>query len=168
MNILEIGGGTNPSYCKRFNNGTNIDILQHELVDITHDLRMFPYPFQDNEFDMIYNKFVIEHLGWRNIEKFIRELHRIVKLGHKVITIAPDLRKQCEIILRKKELSLEPDVQMLFGDQNYADNKWGFNAHASSLSSELYDKLFRIAGFSHVNINIIPQWIADIEIVAIK
>lgn len=167
-NILEIGGGFNPTYCKKFGNGTNVDILQDPFVDIVHDLRKFPYPFQDNEFDMIYDKFVIEHLGWRNIEKFIGEIYRILKSGCKVITVAPDLRKQCEILLSKKELSLIPDIQMIFGDQNYEDEKWQYNAHSSSCTSELYEKLFRNAGFRYVNISPTPQWIADIEIVAIK
>ena len=166
-NILEIGGGFSPKYCRRLNNGINIDILDHELVDIKHDLRKFPYPFENEEFDMVYNKFVIEHLGWRNLEKFAEEIYRILKPGCKAITIAPDLRKQCEIILREKELSLE-HIKMIFGDQNYLDDKWQYNAHSGSCSSELYEKLFINVGFRYINIVSIPQWMADIEITAIK
>lgn len=166
--ILEIGGGSNPTFCKKFGNGINIDILDNELIDIVHDLRKFPYPFKDEEFGMVFNRFVIEHLGWRNVEKFVQEMFRITKQGGKAIIIAPDLRKQCEIILTKKAIDLEPDIQMIFGDQNYEDDKWIYNAHCSSLTPELYEKLFRIAGFKHINIAGIPQWPADIEIIAIK
>lgn len=162
MKILEIGGGTNPVYCKKFNNGINIDILQHELVDITHDLRKFPYPIQDKEFDIVYNKFVIEHISWRLLDKFIGEIYRILKDGGKAITICPDLYKQCEIILNKKgqnlEINLEPDIQMIFGDQNY-----DWNYHASSCTPELYEKLFKNAGFENIDIKQFSEYEIIIE-----
>lgn len=170
--ILELGGGFNPKHCKAFGNGINMDILDHQLVDIHHDIRKFPWPVEDNTTDLLYNKFVIEHVGWRNLLSFIKEMHRVVKPGGRVITIAPDLRRQMEYALRysKWELDKEPAsiVQMLYGDQNYEEDKWQWNAHASSCDEDLYRRLFIKAGFKYFHAEPLPIWNCDLEMVVIK
>ena len=41
----------------------NLDIVKHKGVDVVHDLNKFPYPFKNGEFDEIYARFILEHLG---------------------------------------------------------------------------------------------------------
>ena len=166
--IVELGGGFSPSYCKRYGTGINMDVLDHELVDIKHDLRILPLPLKDNEVDEIYSKFFLEHVSWRILPKFIKDVHRILKPGGRAVFIVPDLRKQMEFVMRREQFTLEPVVQMIFGDQNYEDDKWQWNAHASSCSSELYEALFKQAGFSHFHSSPLPNWFTDIEITGIK
>jgi predicted SAM-dependent methyltransferase len=57
MKKLNVGCGNRilPGY-------VNIDIVQGPGVDVVHDLNEFPYPFKDNEFDVIYADNVIEHV----------------------------------------------------------------------------------------------------------
>ena len=55
----------------------NLDISPYPGVDVLHDLNKFPYPFEDNTFDYVYSEHTIEHLD--NLEKTIKELHRICK-----------------------------------------------------------------------------------------
>jgi ubiquinone/menaquinone biosynthesis C-methylase UbiE len=163
MNVLEVGGGELPSYSKKFGNGINIDIRPHELVDIVHDLEKFPYPFEDNTFDLVYSRYAQEHINWRVLRDFLKEEYRILKPGGRVTAICPNLRAQCEIICRTKELDLEQWVCMIFGDNNYDDN-----SHKSSLSPELAEKLYLEAGFKDFTWYPLPQWSGDMVVQAIK
>jgi len=55
----------------------NLDINKKVKADIYHDLDKFPYPFNDNEFDIILASHVLEHLD--DISKVMKELYRISK-----------------------------------------------------------------------------------------
>ena len=167
--ILELGGGTAPAYCRAYNNGINMDILDSPLVDIKADLRKLPLPVKDNEYEEVYLRFLIEHISWRILPNFIKELYRITKPGGKVRIIAPNLRVQCYMIACEKEIKLQPGgCQMIFGDQNYEDDKWQWNAHASSAPPELYEKLLRDAGFKYISIVPLIGWSGDQEIISLK
>lgn len=54
----------------------NLDKYNLEGVDVVHDLKMFPYPFEDDTFDYILCNDIIEHL---DLIDTMRELHRILK-----------------------------------------------------------------------------------------
>lgn len=53
------------------------------------------FPFEDNTFDMIFSKSVIEHL--HNPENFLRESWRVLKPGGRIITLTPDWQTQLYI-----------------------------------------------------------------------
>ena len=55
--------------------------------DVMHDLSIFPYPFEDNSFDLIEADHVIEHLG--SPFRVIKELHRIGRNNAKVSIKTP-------------------------------------------------------------------------------
>lgn len=65
----------------------NVDIVKLDGVDIVCDLNKQPYPFADEEFDEIYADNVLEHLD--NFIDVMRELHRILKGGGKLIVKVP-------------------------------------------------------------------------------
>jgi ubiquinone/menaquinone biosynthesis C-methylase UbiE len=52
------------------------------------DLENHIWPFPDNNFDIIYNKSLMEHL--RNPDKFLLEARRVLKPGGKIICLIPD------------------------------------------------------------------------------
>jgi SAM-dependent methyltransferase len=56
-----------------------VDINPRTVADVIHDLNAVPYPFSDNEFDIIIAEHVLEHLG--NLIQIVEELHRILKPG---------------------------------------------------------------------------------------
>ena len=77
LRILEMGGGHNPF---------PFDEEKYAVVrvdwnpvgtDVVHDLNEFPYPFDDNSFDIIYSSHCIEHL--ENKLKVFWEIHRLLK-----------------------------------------------------------------------------------------
>jgi len=59
-----------------------IDINKKVNPDVVHNLNKFPYPFKDNQFDIIIADNIIEHL--EDIPKVMEELHRICKNGAKL------------------------------------------------------------------------------------
>lgn len=65
----------------------NVDIHPHLEPDVIHDLNIFPYPFADNEFDLIEASHVLEHLG--DIFGAMKELHRILKPDGRLIINVP-------------------------------------------------------------------------------
>ena len=64
-----------------------IDRVQAVNPDVVHDLDVFPYPFEDNSFDRIRMRHVVEHLS--DIVKLMEEVHRIGKPGAEVEIITP-------------------------------------------------------------------------------
>ena len=65
----------------------NLDIKKLPGVDVIHDLTKFPYPFEDNTFNIIEIHHVLEHL--ENPLKVMRELWRLSKSGGEVIIAVP-------------------------------------------------------------------------------
>lgn len=65
----------------------NLDNNPNVKPDVVHDLNIYPYPFEDMEFDEIYLDHVAEHLD--NIIMLIQELYRIGKCGCKITIKCP-------------------------------------------------------------------------------
>ncbi len=65
----------------------NIDWDKRTNPDFVHDLNKFPYPFKDNEFDLIEADHVLEHLD--DAFGVMKELHRISKGKAGVIIRVP-------------------------------------------------------------------------------
>ncbi len=72
--ILDVGCGIN-----KIPGSTGIDIDEKSHADIKHDFNVYPFPIEDNSFDKIYAKHIIEHLD--DPQGFINELTRILKPG---------------------------------------------------------------------------------------
>lgn len=57
-----------------------LDIIKNSSVDIVHDLSKFPYPFNRQEFDIVYASHLLEHIQDNRIFfRLIKEIHRILK-----------------------------------------------------------------------------------------
>lgn len=148
-NVLEIGGGQKPLPFPHI----NID-LQGKTV---HDLETFPYPFKDEEFDMIVGLYVVEHLSWHVMNDFAKEIYRLLKPGGKAIFLVPNTYEQCKKIV--EEGINENTIPMLFGGQEF-NPRW-LGSHKTGFSPEFAKKLF-----SDFDVNIIapmPDVILQVE-----
>lgn len=65
----------------------NLDWNKLVEPDVVHDLNNVPYPFSDNEFDLVNASHVLEHLEKPFI--IMEELHRILKPNGKLIVRVP-------------------------------------------------------------------------------
>ncbi|MCF7815436.1 MAG: class I SAM-dependent methyltransferase [Candidatus Pacebacteria bacterium] len=83
--ILHIGPGK-----RALLGAKTIDILNLSGVDIVHDLDIVPWPFKDNEFDLIFAHSVFEHLD-KQIA-VMEEMWRILKPKGRIVITVPHFR----------------------------------------------------------------------------
>lgn len=72
---------------------SNIDVYSKDIQYF--DFNTDTYKYQDNTFDVIYSKSVIEHIS--NIDHFIKEQIRILKPGGLLILLTPNWNSQMNI-----------------------------------------------------------------------
>ncbi|MGQ9780629.1 MAG: hypothetical protein ACUVQ8_00015 [Nitrososphaeria archaeon] len=60
MKVIEVGGGDNPLF------RPNMYIRQLPTVDVVANLEG-RWPIPDESYDGVFGKYVIEHIGWRNV-----------------------------------------------------------------------------------------------------
>lgn len=80
--VLDIGCGNN-----KFSGATGIDFSDVEELDIVHNLEEFPYPIEDNVFEVVLLRNVIEHIN--NIVGLMEEIHRVSERGADVLISTP-------------------------------------------------------------------------------
>ena len=75
--ILDVGCGTN-----KVEGAIGLDYNPLTGADVIHDLGVIPYPFEDNEFDKVVSRHVVEHVP--DVMAFVTELYRITKNGGRI------------------------------------------------------------------------------------
>ena len=83
--ILHIGSGS-----RVLPGAETVDILALPGVDIVHDLDVFPWPYADNSFDLIYGHNVFEHL--EDQIATMEEFWRILKPQGRIVLTVPYFR----------------------------------------------------------------------------
>lgn len=63
----------------RINGAYGVDQRKTDAVDLVHDLSVYPWPFDNCEFDNAIAKDIIEHMLW--VVPFMDECWRIIKPG---------------------------------------------------------------------------------------
>ena len=85
MKKLDIGCGN-----KKVPGAIGIDFNPNLDADVVHDLNIFPYPFDDGEFDEVH---ILGTLFLLNDSvKVMEEVYRICKLGAHVVVLQPYFR----------------------------------------------------------------------------
>ena len=65
MKVIDLGCGNN-----KVIGSIGLDKVKLESVDIVHDLLSFPYPIEDESYDLVYLRHTIEHFSIENIDLF--------------------------------------------------------------------------------------------------
>ncbi|MFQ5540600.1 MAG: methyltransferase domain-containing protein [Candidatus Binatia bacterium] len=82
MKILDLGCGN-----RKHPGAIGIDLSPKSQADIIHDLDRFPYPFPEDEFDVVICDSILEHLN--DIILVMREVHRITKAQGRIKVRVP-------------------------------------------------------------------------------
>jgi ubiquinone/menaquinone biosynthesis C-methylase UbiE len=85
LRILDLGCGK-----KKREGAIGVDFSDRHAADVIHDLNVFPYPFNDEEFDEVYLDNVLEHL--KDPIRVMEEVYRILKPRGTVKVITPYFR----------------------------------------------------------------------------
>lgn len=101
--ILDIGCNTGTALkCFKENNSNldlyGLDIRDENVEGVTFkecDLEKEKIPFEDNSFDFVYSKSVLEHVF--NTDNFVSEALRVLKPGGCFVALTPDWRSQQSI-----------------------------------------------------------------------
>ncbi|MFA5146546.1 MAG: class I SAM-dependent methyltransferase [Candidatus Omnitrophota bacterium] len=80
--ILDLGCGN-----RKFEKATGVDRSPNTAADIIHDLDIFPYPIEDDTFDIVICRHSIEHILY--ICKAMEEIYRITRPNGSVIIVYP-------------------------------------------------------------------------------
>lgn len=70
--LLDLGCGI-----RKRDGAIGVDIAVNNVVDVVHDLNIYPYPFADNEVDDVLMDNSLEHLA--DVVKTMEEIFRITK-----------------------------------------------------------------------------------------
>ena len=73
MRILDLGCGI-----QKIDGAVGLDNVSKTGVDIVHDLLDFPYPIENESYDKIYLRHVVEHFYLYDFEKILNECFRIL------------------------------------------------------------------------------------------
>src|SRR5208283_4380780 len=159
MRTLEMGGGENPKYCRKYGNGLNIDNRELPTVDVIADFEK-PLPIESRTYDHIYSAYAIEHLSWRNVEAFIAELHRILAINGTVEIVTANTMEQCRKILLKGEWDQDSSCMLFGGQENVS------GAHRCGFSAYYISRLFLKAGFMNIRVANHPACPTDMILTA--
>lgn len=80
--ILDLGCGPN-----KLEGAIGVDIRPGLGIDVVHNLNVYPWPFANNEFDLIHASHILEHL--EDMVRAVEEIHRITKPGGLVRVLMP-------------------------------------------------------------------------------
>lgn len=144
--ILELGGGAN----RHPQADVNVDARSGPGVNFIADFNQ-PLPINSDEWDGVICQYALEHISWRNIRSFLKEVLRILKPNGKAIFITANTEAQLKWIQEHKgegwdgKDSFDSCSCVLFGDLDYPEN-----SHKSYFSPDLIITLFQEAGFEKI------------------
>lgn len=153
--LIELGGGDRPLV------RPNLDVRPGSAVDIVADFEK-PLPLDSAAYDGIYSSYVIEHLSWRTLKRFIAEVYRILKPDGIAVLLTANLLEQARTLVEKGHWE-EGDIAMVFGGQDYPAN-----THRCGFSPEYAARLFFEQGFYEVKVIPLPWAATDMIIEARK
>lgn len=135
--VLDIGGAR--GYVAKIlqNNGVKVSVMDRSehcyntrAIDDFHvwDMENTPYPFKDNEFDLVYSNAASEHTSLNKLDSVIREIGRIGKRSyHNTVPLSDKV---------PKSVFKEDSTHKIYKSQKWWSNK--FKKLAPDHQAEIY------------------------------
>ena len=137
--IADLGAGESSAqlYMRDEGNVVTFDIREDTKPSVVCDLRRIPVP--DETFDIVYSSHTLEHFGYNDTHKILKEWLRILKVGGELRIVVPNL-KHVGMRIAKDELQIT-DMWVLYGEQNYPKN-----FHAAGFTPKMLQALAETMG----------------------
>jgi predicted SAM-dependent methyltransferase len=122
---LNLGSGQRP-FSKDW---TNVDVRdQGYKVDVLTDIRDLSM-FEDNSVDIICLHHVVEHIDIGELESYISEWYRVLKVGGRLDIFVPNIPKLFEAWYRKEISTYILNVNIYGAYQGFPGDlhRWGYN-----------------------------------------
>lgn len=139
---LDVGCGDH-----KLRGATGVDMLKLPSVDVVHDLGVFPWPFANNSFDLLFANHVMEHVD--DVVKTLEEMHRILAPGGRVVIQVP--------YFRSVDAFTDPTHRHFFTSQSFEYVVEGELQERYRYSGALYKKLGFWYGWPHQSRNPLKQ-----------
>lgn len=137
---VNIGSGGRP-LATPTNEWDDVDVRPDMNPTIVADVRRIPKP--NESYDEVWVHSVLEHFQKREIRECLDEWARILKKGGKMTISVPDMKEVAkDLIASASEVTDHNLINLIYGEQDYAENahKWGFTQ--KSLTGFLQDAGF--------------------------
>lgn len=82
---LDVGCGD-----RKLPNAIGMDIIKVPSVDVQHSFDIFPWPFPDNSFDLVFLNHALEHV--EDVVAVVNEIHRVLKPTGRLVIQVPYFR----------------------------------------------------------------------------
>lgn len=130
------------------------------VVDIVHDLKNTPLPFEDNQFDLVYLSHVLEHVEWTKTHSVLQELYRILAPNGVVEIWVPDLKKLVAAYLDHTlikndgwyRFNEDRDPVRWFNGRLFTYGPGEENFHRAAFDQEFLTRCLMHAGFKDVSL----------------
>lgn len=150
MRALEIGPGKHPVD----RTWTIMDMVPRNWVDVVHDIRNLPLPFEDNSFELVYLSHILEHVPWFQVVDCLIEIRRILKPGGSVEIWVPDLEYLVQCYLDKRlgdswlKFNKERDFVTWLNGRLFTYGPGEENWHRAAFDRPYLERLLKRAGYS--------------------
>lgn len=142
MRTIELGGGNNPQF------RPNYDIRNLQNVDRVIDLNG-PLPIPDNSYELVYSRYFIEHISYRNVDNILQEMYRILVPGGNLLIITSNLLEQARVLVSNPtDKWCDEFIGMIYGGQDYEEN-----SHKCGFSPEYITRILKNIGFKDILIS---------------
>lgn len=126
---------------KKIGDCVNVDIIETEATDRVADCINLDYP--DNSVEEIQSYHLIEHLDKGGGYRFVKNCHRMLETGGKIIIECPELKALCQKVV--DGIATDLTMKYIFGNQRNE-----FNYHWWGYCHKNMKKLLEEVGFTDV------------------
>jgi SAM-dependent methyltransferase len=120
----------------------HIDVVDYPHVDHVSSIDNLSF-LQDGSVELIYNCHVLEHFKRREVNRVLREWHRVLAPGGVLRVSVPDFAALCEVYVRSRDLGLV--IGPIFGRQDYL-----YNIHYNLFDFDALKAQLEQAGFGQI------------------
>lgn len=82
---LDVGCGS-----RKLPGSLGMDVVKDSQADVIHDFEVVPWPFKENEFDIVFMNHSLEHV--KDVLAVLSEVHRVTKNKGRVVIQVPHFR----------------------------------------------------------------------------